>query len=244
MLIADHSGEPDDEYSTAVDLIGHVDGLALLSPRMSRARLKELTRHNTPVVLVNRVEFGVDLPMIGTDSFTAMLEVCAHLVGLGHRRVVYLSGNELAWQERERWRGIQASRVLGIDVTRVESDGTLETSYDDAEHTLVHDPTAIICFNDLSALGVLSRLRDLGINVPGDISVTGFDDIPIGRHTSPSLTTVRSSREELGRGAWDLLEASLARQPYDEQPVLIPAPLIIRQSTGPVGQQSRSRPTA
>lgn len=234
MLIADHSGKPDDEYATAADLIGHVDGLALLSPRMSGARLKELARHSTPVILVNRIEFGVDLPMIGADSFTAMLEVCAHLVSLGHRRLAYLSGNELSWQDRERWRGIQASRVLGIEVARVESDGTFEKSYDVAEQTLVHQPTAIICFNDLSALAVMSRLRDLGLAVPDDISIVGFDDIPIGRHSFPSLTTVRSPREELGRRSWELLAARLTRQPVDAQPQLLPAPLILRDSTGPV----------
>jgi LacI family transcriptional regulator len=161
--------------------------------------MPDLGNSYTPVVLVNRVEFGVDLPMIGTDSFTAMLEVCAHLVGFGHRRVVYLSGNQLAWQDRERWRGIQASRVLGLEATRVEADGTLETGYDVAEQALVHEPTGVTCFNDLSALGVMSRLRDVGLGVPDDISVVGFDDISIGRHFAPSLTTVRSPREELGR---------------------------------------------
>ncbi len=124
-----------------------------------------------------------------------------------------------------------------MEATRVESDGTLETSYDVAEGALVHKPTAIICFNDLSALGVMSRLRDLGLGVPGDVSVVGFDDVPIGRHFSPSLTTVRSPREELGRRAWELLEAGLARQPFDEPPALLPAPLIVRQSTGPAKQE-------
>lgn len=237
MLIADHTGEPDDEYAAAADLIGHVDGLVLLSPRMPRSRLRALARESTPVVLVNRVEFGVDLPMIGADSFTAMLAVGAHLVALGHRRVVYLSGNELAWQDRERWRGIQAGRALGLDVTRVECDGTFETSYAVADQTLVHGPTAIICFNDLSALGLMARLRDLGTSVPDDISVVGFDDIPIGRHAFPSLTTLRSPREELGQRAWEILETSLDRQPVDEQPVLLPAPLIIRQSTAPVRRE-------
>lgn len=231
MLIADHSGDPDDEYRTALDLMGYVDGVTLLSSRITLPGLKELARQSTPVVLVNRVELGVDLPMVSVDSFTAMLELCAHLAHLGHRRVVYLSGNKLAWQDRERWRAIQTSRVLGIDATRVESDGTIETSYKTAEQALAHQPTALICFNDLSAIGAMSKLRDLGINVPHDISITGFDDIVVGRHLTPSITTVSSPCDELGRRAWALMQAALDRQPASEMSTLLPTSLVIREST-------------
>ncbi|WP_370588762.1 LacI family DNA-binding transcriptional regulator [Pseudonocardia sp. C8] len=233
MLIADHTTEPGNEFETAVDLMGHVDGLALIAPRIDRPHLRELSHHGTPVVLVNRVETGIDLPMVGVDSFTAMLEVGAHLAALGHRRIVYLSGSELAWQDRERWRALQASsRMLGTDVSRVESDGTIETSYRAVDEAIRHEPTAIACFNDLTAVGVLSRLRDLGLSVPGDISVSGFDDIEIGRHLTPKLTTVSTPRDELGRVAWRLLADSIASQPTDDTENLLPARLIVRASTG------------
>jgi len=233
LLIAEHSGTSRDEYNTAWDLVGHVDGLALLSSRIDLAGLRELARQPTPVVLVNRVEPGVDLPMIGVDSFTATLEICAHLARLGHRRVVYLSGSELAWQDRERWRGVQTSgRILGIDATRIEADGTLETSYGIVEEALAYEPTALVCFNDLSAIGAIARLRELGLDVPGDVSVSGFDDIVIGRHVFPTLTTASSPRDELGRRAWTLLHAALENRSSDESTRLLPAPLIARQSTG------------
>ncbi|QUH04195.1 LacI family DNA-binding transcriptional regulator [Saccharopolyspora erythraea] len=234
MLTADHATGPDHEFETVVDLMGHVDGLALLSSRIDLTRLRELARMDTPVVLINRVELGIDLPMVGVDSFNATLEICAHLSKLGHRRIVYLSGSDLAWQDRERWRGIEtSSRVLGIQATRVESDGTIETSYDAVDEALRHTPTAIVCFNDLSAVGALSRLRELGITVPHDISVTGFDDIAIGRHIDPSLTTANSPRVELGRVGWSLLHDSLQGRRSTENSILLPAPLITRASTGP-----------
>jgi DNA-binding LacI/PurR family transcriptional regulator len=234
MLIADHSGDPDSEFATAWDLLGHVDGLALLSSRLDVSRLRELARQSTPVVLVNRVDVGVDLPMVGVDSFTAMLEICAHLAELGHRKVLYLSGSELAWQDRERWRAVQTStRFLGIEASRVESDGTIETSYHQTEEVQATGPTAMICFNDLAAIGAISKLRELGLDVPGDISVTGFDDIAIGRHTFPSLTTANSPRDELGRHAWTLLHnAQQGRRPT-QNATLLPATLIQRASTGP-----------
>ncbi|WP_051023052.1 LacI family DNA-binding transcriptional regulator [Nocardia pneumoniae] len=233
MLIADHTGDPADEYTTAWDLMGHVDGLILLSSRITATGLKELARQTTPVVLVNRVELGVDLPMVGVDGFTGMLELCAHLADLGHRQVVYLSGSDHAWQDRERWRAIQTSHFLGIQAVRVECDGTLEAGYHAIEHALGHHPTALICFNDLSAIGAISKLRELGIDVPTDISVTGFDDITIGRHVPPALTTVASPRDELGRRAWSLLHAALEQQPPAEVSTLLTTSLIKRQSTGP-----------
>lgn len=235
MLIADHAGTPEDEFATAWDLMGHVDGLALLASRIQLPGLKELARQETPVVLVNRVEHGVDLPMVGVDSFTAMLEICAHVAELGHRRVVYLSGSELAWQDRERWRAVRTSeRFLGLDAVRVESDGTIETSFDAVEQALAHEPTALICFNDLAAVGAISKLRELGLDVPGHVSVTGFDDIAIGRHFFPTITTATSTRDELGRRAWALLHDALNGRVADENAVLLPASLRTRQSTGPV----------
>lgn len=238
MLTADHTAGPDNEFDTAVELMGHVDGLALLSSRIDQPRLRELARMETPVVLINRVELGVDLPMVGVDSFSATLEICAHLAKLGHRRISYLSGSPLAWQDRERWRGIQTSgKLLGIEASRVESDGTIETSHAVVDEALRHEPTALICFNDLSAIGVLSRLRELGISVPGDMSVTGFDDIALSRHIDPTLTTVNSPRVELGRVGWKLLHDSLRDRRSEENAVLLPAPLITRESTGPAPQR-------
>ncbi|MEU1902310.1 LacI family DNA-binding transcriptional regulator [Nocardiopsis dassonvillei] len=234
MLIADHTAEPGNEFETALDLMGHVDGLALLSSRIDLPRLRELARQGTPVVLVNRVELGIDLPMVGVDSFTAMLEVCAELARLGHRRIVYLSGSELAWQDRERWRGVEtSSRLLGVDAVRVQSDGTMETSYDAVDRVLGHAPTAIVCFNDLSAVGVLSRLRELGVSVPGDVSVTGFDDLELGRHIDPRLTTVSTPRDELGRVAWNMLNDGLRGRGAEENARLLPAHPVVRDSTGP-----------
>ncbi|MFJ6199238.1 LacI family DNA-binding transcriptional regulator [Micromonospora sp. NPDC092111] len=233
LLIAEHSGDPGDERATAMDLMGHVDALALLSSRIDLAGLRDIARQPTPVVLVNRVEPGIDLPMVGVDSFTAMLEICAHLAELGHRRVVYLSGSERAWQDRERWRGVRTSeRILGIEATRVEADGTIETSYAATEAALSHEPTALVCFNDLAAIGAISKLRELGLDVPGDISVSGFDDIAIAQHVFPALTTATTPRDEIGRQAWELLHASLDQRDLGEAVKLLPATLVTRQSTG------------
>jgi LacI family transcriptional regulator len=233
MLIADYSGDAGDEYATALDLLGQVDGLLLLSSRIPVAGLKELARQSTPVVLVNRIELGVDLPMVAIDNFTPMMELCGHLAKLGHRRVVYVAGSELSWQNRERWRGIEMAKVLGIEAVKVASDGTIEGSYAAVEEALTHEPTALICFNDLAALGAISKLRELGVRVPEDISVTGFDDIAIARHIDPRLTTVVSPKSQLGERGWALMHAALQHESGAPLP-LLPADLVVRGSTGPV----------
>jgi len=233
MLVADYSGEASDEFDTAYDLLGQVDGLVLLSSRIPTSGLKELARQSTPVVLVNRVELEVDLPMVAVDNFTSMLELCGHLAGLGHRRIVYIKGSDLAWQNRERWRAIETAKVLGIEAKSVPSDGTIDGGYDVVEEALTHEPTALICFNDLTALGVISKLRARGLRVPEDISVTGFDDIAMARHLSPRLTTVVSPKAELGEQAWSLMRAALNNETTTSPP-LIPADVVIRESTGPV----------
>lgn len=233
MLVADYSGAADDEYATAVDLLGQVDGLILLSSRIPVSGLKDLAMQSTPVVLVNRVELGVDLPMVAVDNFTAMMELCGHLAQLGHRRVVYVAGSDLSWQNRERWRAVEMSKVLGIEAFKVDSDGTIDGGFNVTESALVHEPTALICFNDLTAVGVISKLRDLGVQVPADVSVAGFDDVEIARHIAPRLTTVQSPKAQLGDQAWRLLQETLRNEPGTSLPALN-AKVVIRDSTGTI----------
>jgi LacI family transcriptional regulator len=204
--------------ATAVDLMGHVDGLALLSPRLDRPALRDLARHRTPIVLVNRVEPGLDLPMIGVDSFTATLELCGHLAQLGHRRVVYVSGNEAAWQDRERWRAVQTSRFMRIEATRVESDGTIETSYAVADEALTGSPTAMICFNDLAAIGVISRLRATPAcrsrpTCPSPGSTTSPSGATSPRASPPSPHRATSSDDEPGRSCLPRSKDAPSRTP-------------------------------
>jgi LacI family transcriptional regulator len=231
IVVADSEGDPATEMDIVNGLFAQVDGIILLSSRLSVANLKILAGRKLPIVLVNRVEFGVDLPVVAADNFSAVLELCAHLAALGHRRVAYLAGSPLTWQNRERWRAISQAAVLGIDAFMVQADATIDAGYAACDEALRMDPTALICFNDLAAVGVLSRLQELGISVPGDISVAGFDDIDLARYVRPSLTTISSPKDALGEQAWKLLRENSASAP--DEPVMIDATLVVRDSTGP-----------
>ena len=236
MLITDWHNDATQELSICLDVLPRVDGLMVLSSRMGVDGLRELAARKVPTVLVNRVELGVDLPMVGVDNFSAMLELCQHLASLGHRKVVYLAGSPDAWQNRERWRAVQQARILGIEAAMVPSSGTIEAGYEATEAALAHEPTALIAFNDLCALGAIARLRELGLRTPQDISVTGFDDIAVSRYVDPPLTTVVSPRVALGELAWQLIEAGM-RGERPEQPPLLPASVVTRASTGPAARK-------
>jgi len=233
MVISDSGDDAEVELSIAQERLSQVDGLLILSSRIDTAGLRALSRQPTPIVLVNRVEPGIDLPMVAVDNFTAMLDLCGSLAALGHRRVVYIAGSESAWQNRERWRAIQQARILGLEATMLPAaTSSIEGGYAATDAALESAPTAIIAFNDLVACGVLGRLRERGIRVPDDMSVTGFDDIVFAQHTLPPLTTAVSPRAELGAKAWEILRARLAGVEPDLPPLLA-ATLVVRDSTGP-----------
>ncbi|WP_206321931.1 LacI family DNA-binding transcriptional regulator [Streptomyces sp. HNM0575] len=223
---------PGDELGTCLDVLPRVDGLLVLSSRMDLESLRHLASRTVPTVLVNRVELGVDLPMVGVDNFSAMLSLCQHLASLGHRRVVYLAGSPSAWQNRERWRAVEQARILGLDPVMVAADATIAAGFAATDEALSHDPTALIAFNDLAALGAIARLRELGIRTPEDMSVTGFDDIAMAQYADPALTTIVSPKEELGAQAWSMLVSRLSGK-RPEQPPLLSAAVVHRASTGP-----------
>jgi LacI family transcriptional regulator len=238
MVVSDWGNDAEEEFLACQRQLSQVDGLLVLSSRMPVERLHELAAQPVPVVLVNRVELGVALPMVAVDNFSAMLELCQHLRDLGHTRVTYLAGSPLAWQNRERWKGIQQARIMGVEARLVQADATISAGYAATDEALTDQPTAIMAYNDLAAIGVMARLTELGIRVPEDISVTGFDDIEMAALARPPLTTATSPKAELGGLAWELLSAALKGK-RAAVPPLLPAKVVIRSSTGPVRTSPR-----
>jgi len=231
MIVSDSRGNPDEELSACRQQLPYVDGILLLSARMPVTDLQELAAQPVPVVSVNRKDRNVDLPMVVADNYSATLELCRHLAALGHERVVYLAGSPRSWQNRERWRGIKAAKSVGITAVTVPCDASVQAGYDSTDEALEHDCTAILAFNDLGAFGVITRVRELRLRVPKDISVTGFDDIEIARHVRPPLTTAVSPKVQLGQGAWLTLRAALRGEKIPRT-LPIPSPVVIRKSTG------------
>ena len=230
MMVMESDENPALEHDLVEDLMRCCDGVLLCSPRMPRAELAELASRGHPLVLFNRVVPGLSTPSISVDFYGGMTQVCGHLAQLGHRQAAYLSGPSASWANSERIRAFEAARAFGLEVTVLECGATSQAGYDAAAAVLDTSATVILGYNDLVALGALSRLRELGVAVPGDLSVTGFDDLSLERVAHTDLTTVSVSRDELGRRAGEILEQLLVHG-YDADPVYLPMQLHVRDTS-------------
>ncbi len=202
-LVAGTEEDAEQEYRSAIELARWVDGLLLCAPRMSAPRLREVAAAARRLVLINRVLRHPAVGSVVVDYHLAVRTLCEHLASLGHKRIGYLEGPTAAWSDQQRQRGFRSSEASGLTIIRVPCGSTPEDGRNAVDEALSHRPTALIAFNDQVAVGALGGLRERGISVPADISVTGIDNAPMSAHTDPALTTYAVSTVELGRQAWE-----------------------------------------
>jgi DNA-binding LacI/PurR family transcriptional regulator len=226
LVLGDTQESPERESAHADRLASAVDGFVLISSRLPDDELRELRRRH-PVVLFNR-ELE-DFPSVVLDSLDGSRQVVEHLVALGHRRLAYLGGPASAWMDAERWRSLSADAArAGVEITRLGPfSPTLDGGAAAADVGLGSGATAFVAFNDLLAIGALQRLERRGVDVPGRISVVGFDDIFGSDFCHPPLTTVTSPAEQAGRMLIDMLLGTCA-----PGRAVLPTPLHVRDSTG------------
>lgn len=221
VFFCDSREDPRTEAELVRTMAAQVDGVVLCASLMSDEQIVDLA-DLTPLVLINRVVPGVSSVLM--DSASGMDQVVAHLESLGHKHYVYLGGPEAAWSNHRRMQGLRGrAQLLGSFEANFGGGGTA------AEQALKTGATAFIAYNDLMALGVLSRLAALDVKVPQQISVTGFDDILYAAMCSPALTTVHMPTEEAGQVAVDLLAGLLDGGPAEQRE--LPTNLVIRAST-------------
>lgn len=247
VVVAETAGRDEREREIALATRARCDALVLVSPRMDGAQLTALVASLAPVVLVNRPLPGnVHVPNIGLDFAAAMLEVLTHLVGLGHRRIVFLSGPSASASNAARLAGLESARAAfpGVEFLVLPGGVTLAEGHARAGAVVASEATAVAAFNDLVAFGLLAGLAEAGVDVPGQISVVGFDDIELARYAVPPLTTVRVRYDEIGALAWDRLRALAAPTPGSPDAgsghgadasgdVLVPTEFCARASTAP-----------
>lgn len=216
---------------------GRADGLALSLGDATAVEdeMRELAAVGVPIVLLQQVS-----PIAGIATITAQDEVgaaaaVAHLVGLGHRDVVWLCGEELWPGPARRYAGV-AGAAAAAGVRLLEWTCAAYT-VQAARSTVARElsavtprPTAVIAANDMIALGVVQQALDERLDVPGDISVVGFNDFDFSSWVRPSLTTVRVPAAEMGRRAVDLLLG--AGGGVLPSPPVFTSELVVRESTG------------
>jgi LacI family transcriptional regulator len=210
-----------------------VDGL-IISTRMPEDQLDRLLSLGKPVVLSGRAA-PKGMPSIGVDAAAAAYMIGELLVKQGHRDIAYL-GFAPARPDTERMRGLSSSLAAhGLELTRYELGGpTIVEGERICSQVLLRKekPDAVVCYNDMVAIGFMGGAKALGIAIPDDISVVGIDNIPYGRFTSPALTTVDVQSERLGEEEMRLLLRQIAgSEPPATGHVTIEPRLVMRDST-------------
>lgn len=221
-----------------------VDGVLLAGSRMSDAAIRVVAQR-LPVVVCNRAVAGV--ASVVTDNARGIRRAVEHLGSLGHTTVTYLAGPEASWADGMRWRAVrEAAHELELRAVRVgPSVPTVAGGVAATDSVLRHDPTAVVAYNDLLAIGLLRGLALAGVRVPADVSVVGFDNIFGSDFCTPALTTVAAPLRALGTEAVTHLAAQLAgAAPHAGAPIVLPARLVIRESTAPVRRQRRRKSTS
>jgi DNA-binding LacI/PurR family transcriptional regulator len=217
-----------------------IDGVILAASRQSDRAIAALAR-TIPLVVLNRHIAGV--PTVVMDTGSGMTQALEHLVSLGHRDIVYLEGPARSWANAARWKTLSdAAESHGVTIRKLGPFSPARESGPVAADALVNSgATAAIAFNDLLAIGVLERLAERGVAVPGQISIVGCDDIFGADLTHPTLTTVTTPIEQAGRAAVNLLLGSVLSRPGSgREAVLLPTHLTVRNSTGPHSNGPRS----
>jgi len=240
LLLACHEFDPLVEARVTRTLIERgVDALVLLGTTHDPSVFHAVETHRIPYVLTWALDASGRHPCIGFDNRAAGTRIAEHLLDLGHREFAMISGvtagNERA---RDRLQGVReaiAARGLWLRPQRVvEKPFTLTAGREGLKEVLRGEarPTAVICGNDVLAIGALAECHAAGIEVPRQISVTGFDDMEIAAMITPGLTTVHFPTAELGALAAQHLLARLAGEPSAARTEL-PVELVVRSSTAP-----------
>jgi LacI family transcriptional regulator len=215
---------------------GLVDGLLLIAPVLEPDTLQEIQAGDLPVVVIDPRRLDVDLPRVVVDNYTGARAGTQHLLDLGHRRIAYIRGEEDHESTEARYRGYRdAMLIAGAEVdeklvlsTNFTHQGGVQAA---TELLSAHRPTAVVAGADLIALGTIDAARSLGLAVPDDLSVVGFDDLPLAAHGSPPLTTVRQPLHDMGRAAARAVLGLIAGQQLPTDNICLPCTLVVRATT-------------
>lgn len=210
-----------------------IDGAILVTPTVVDADA------GVPIVAIDPHTGSAELPTVESDNLAGGLLATRHLIGLGHRRIGFMAGRPDLQSSRLREEGYrQALAEAGIEADPGlvrNSDFRRESTHGPARDLLSGPdrPTAIFAANDLSAIGTMEVAAELGLVIPRDLSVIGFDDIPEAARTDPPLSTVRQPIQQMGAVAVELLITVLEGGTPDSSHVQLPTSLVLRSSTAP-----------
>jgi LacI family transcriptional regulator len=227
-----------------------VDGMILISQHCDTPEVRKLLDGRTPFVLIQRRSSRYRDDYIGSDNLQGMRDSVSYLHELGHRRIGLVTGPGTSSTAQERLEAFEATIAdLGCDEDPdliYRGDYTVEAGYDAMHYfaTLSKRPTAVIASNDVCALGVQDAASELGLSIPGDLSLLGCDDIDLARLRRINLSTLHLPKREMGAAAAELLMRRIqSKRPPTPREIIIPTKLVLREScAAPADSGNTKRP--
>ncbi|WP_435247943.1 DNA-binding transcriptional regulator CytR [Vibrio sp. nBUS_14] len=241
LVLLGDSGQQKKRESSFVNLVftKQADGMLLLGTDHPFDVSKPEQKNLPPMVMACEFAPELELPTVHIDNLTSAFEAVNYLAQLGHKRIAQISGPTTATLCKFRQQGYQqALRRAGVSMNPAYStvgDFTFEAGAQAVRHLLAlpEQPTAIFCHNDAMAIGAIQEAKKLGLRVPQDLSIVGFDDIQFAQYCDPPLTTISQPRYEIGRQAMLMMLDLLKGNDVQAGSRLLEAKLIVRGSTAP-----------
>lgn len=216
-----------------------VDGVILCSKRIDDKQREKLRSIGISTVLINEQSVEDAAFSVGHDDVLGGTEITNHLLELGHRRIAFVANSNAGLTSQRRQLGYQAALTAAGIIVQPEYVISIEGGQPKEGAAAVQKlialeemPTAIVCFNDLVAVGAIHSIIESGLSVPHDVSVTGFDDIALAEYVTPALTTFRQPKYEIGRRSAEMMLSLLnSKEPPTDKAVQLRGELIVRKST-------------
>jgi DNA-binding LacI/PurR family transcriptional regulator len=213
-----------------------VDGIIVIASHLFDQYPRFYGRSKVPIVIINEQKPGETMHFVTVDDVHGAQLAVEHLIALGHRRIGYVGVINRLQSNQYRFKGYQnalEASGIALDPALVFTSHTIEdhakVGEASLEPLLAAEATAVFCYNDTTAMGLLAACYKRGVSVPDNLSVIGFDDIDMAAYTIPPLTTIRQPRFELGQRAMQLMLTLLDGQEPDNQ--IVPGELVLRQTT-------------
>ena len=240
LLVSTHAPYSEDEKRAYLRATQHgwVDGLIVIRTREKDERIQHLAAHNFPFVVFGRSNLDIDFPYVDEDGTAGMRLVTEHFIELGHQRIGFVTPPSELMFSRFRLLGYQdtmAQHGLPIDPDWIVTGNlTQRGGAEVVDKLLAIQPrlTAIICGNDLMAIGAINRIQQHGLQVGKDIAIAGFDDIPTSTFSNPPLTTVAQPIYDIGWRTCEMLIDLINGRSLKQRHVLLTPELVVRASSG------------
>ena len=213
-----------------------IDGMVVASASLRDPSVRYLRANGIPHVLVNRYSDMKDF-FVGTDDRVGARLATEHLLAMGHKRIAHLAGSprfstavnrRKGYEEAMRAAGIDPDPSLIVETSLAAGGGVMAT------HRLFEGrkpPTAVVAVNDVAAVGAYDAAEQMGLRIPADVAITGYNDIPLAARLRPGLTTIHVPAQEFGRAAARMLLEQMVPGVHESKRVVLPPELVIRGST-------------